>query len=110
MNMTKEDEKAYNDAMTCWICDRGGFNQKDKKYMKVRDHCHISGRYRGAAHAKCNLQLSIKPEKVTILVVFHNLRGFDGHLIMGAAGRMGYEDSKISCIPNNMEKYMSFSF
>jgi hypothetical protein len=74
----------------------------------VRDHDHITGKYRGAAHNSCNLQLRIIPYKVKIPVVFHNLRGFDGHLIM-AGIKNAAKDKKITCIPNNMEKYMTFS-
>ena len=59
-----------------------------------------------AAHNSCNLKLRIYPDKVKVPVVFHNLRGYDSHLIMQALG--GCEE-KINCIPNNMEKYMTFS-
>jgi hypothetical protein len=95
---------------------------------KVRDHCHITGRYRGAAHNSCNLNLRITPYKTKVPVVFHNLRGYDGHLIMQALGGVEPElrrvrtmnkngvlgdywvpNNQISCIPNNMEKYLTFS-
>jgi len=69
-------------------------------------HCHITGKYRGAAHKACNLKLRIKPEKAPIPVVFHNLKGYDGHLLMQAMVRV---QGEISCIPNNTEKYVSFS-
>ncbi|CAB4007321.1 Retrovirus-related Pol poly from transposon [Paramuricea clavata] len=71
---------------------------------KVRDHCHFTSKYRGAAHNKCNLnhRLSWK-----IPVVFHNLRGYDSHLRMQKIGNFGLE---VNVIPNNMEKYISFSF
>ena len=72
----------------------------------VRDHCHITGKYRGAAHNECNLRLRINPKTMTIPVVFHNLRGYDSHLIMQAISQT---DGKITCIPNNTEKYISFS-
>jgi len=78
--------------------------------LKVRDHCHMSGKYRGAAHSDCNLKLKInskEPWKNKIPVIFHNLRGFDGHLIMQALGKS--KAVNLSCIPNNMEKYMSFT-
>ena len=46
---------------------------------KVRDHCQITGKYRGAAHWSCNV--SLKSSK-KILAIFHNLRGYDSHLII----------------------------
>jgi len=77
---------------------------------RVRDHCHITGKYRGAAHNACNLKLRIYPDKSKVPVVLHNLRGYDGHLIVSALGvSEAVENQKISCIPNNMEKYMTFS-
>ena len=51
--MTTEDKKNYQDSQDCWIC-----NEKLDE-TKVRDHCHITGKYRGAAHDQCNLKLTI---------------------------------------------------
>ena len=59
MIFTEEDEKRYNTCMTCHICGKGGFNEGDKNKMKVRDHCHLTGKFRGAAHSKCNLGYQI---------------------------------------------------
>ena len=75
----------------------------------MRDHCPITEKYRGAAHNACNLKLRIYPSKTKVPVVFHNLRGYDGHLILSALGKSeATEGQKISCIPNNIEKYMAF--
>ena len=49
MVFTEEDEKQFNKASDCWICGEKLGNDR------VRDHCHYTGRYRGAAHNKCNL-------------------------------------------------------
>ena len=54
----------------------------------VRDHCHITGKYRGPAHNECNLQLRLSPKTMTIPVVFHNLRGYDSHLLMQAISKV----------------------
>jgi len=70
---------------------------------KVRDHCHYSGEFRGAAHNQCNL-LFRKPEHVP--VIFHNLAGYDSHLLIKRLGKM---QEKIDCVPNNEKKYISFS-
>jgi len=81
----------------------------DLDIVRVRDHCPITEKYRGAAHNACNLKLRIYPSKAKVPVVFHNLRGDDGHLIMSALGiSESTDDQNISCIPNNMEKYMTF--
>ena len=86
----------------------------EEKSKKVRDHCHITGKYRGAAHKKCNLNFQITNK---IPVIFHNLRGYDSHFIMQeisaiikVKGKDGKEEEKemnINVIPNNMEKYMA---
>ena len=97
MIMTKQDEIDYDKATHCHICD------EPLNSDRVRDHCHISGKFRGAAHNQCNRDYRYPK---TIPVVFHNLRGYDSHLIMQHLG--GFDD-RITCIANNMEKYISFS-
>ena len=73
------------------------------------DHDHITGNYRGIAHNTCNLKMTVS-RKTKIPVVFHNLRGYDSHLIISALGTSDYNHLKDpTCIPNNMEKYMSFT-
>ena len=74
--------------------------------VTVRDHCHITGKYRGAAHKACNLKLQLNQKTTPIPVVFHNLCGYDSHLLMQVISKV---DVNISCIPNNTEKYISFS-
>ena len=69
----------------------------------MRDHCHFTGKYRGAAHNKCNLQF--KKPKFTP-VIFHNLSGYDAHLFVK---NLGKSEGNIKCIPKNEEKYISFS-
>ena len=100
IRMTQEDKQAHEDATNCHVC------AKPLEGDSVRDHCHITGKYRGAAHNACNLKLRLNPKTTTILVVFHNLRGYDSHLLMQAISKV---EGRISCIPNNMEKYISFS-
>ena len=115
LNMTKENEEEFQKADECHICNKKYTNQD----IRVRDHCHITGKYRGSAHQECNLQLRLNPDKIKIPVIFHNLRGYDSHFIMQEIGAIvkDYEytnkDGKkcqmnINAIPNNMEKYMAF--
>ncbi|KAK3784623.1 hypothetical protein RRG08_003431 [Elysia crispata] len=100
MIMTSEDWESHKTASRCHVCD--GLLEGDS----VKDHCHITGKYRGAAHNACNLKLRLSPKTTTIPVVFHNLRGYDSHLLMQAISKV---EGRVSCIPNNTEKYISFS-
>ena len=113
--MTEVDEQNFKTMDGCHIC---GEKYTDKD-VRVRDHCHITGKFRGSAHQECNLKLRIKPENLKIPVIFHNLRGYDSHFIMQRIGEIankhGYtnkkrekQDLNINAIPNNMEKYMAF--
>ena len=113
--ITENDEQHFKTMDGCHIrCKK--YTDKD---LRVRDHCHITGKFRGSAHQECNLKLRIKPEEIKILVIFHNLRGYDSNFIMQQIGEIAnkyaYKDKKgkeqpltINAIPNNMEKYMAF--
>ena len=70
---------------------------------KVRDHFHITGKYRGAAHWSCNINLKLSKK---VPVIFHNLKGYDSHLMFKELSRFNY---KVSVIPNGLEKNMSFT-
>ena len=100
MIFTKEDEKHFNKASDCWIC--GEYLGNDR----VRDHCHFTGRYRGPAHNSCNLEYR-KPKSVSVF--FHNLSGYDSHLFIKKIGCSINEKENIKCIPNNEEKYITFT-
>ena len=98
---TREDEKQFNTSSDCWICGEEIKNTNDK----VRDHCHYTGRYRGAAHNSCNLKYS-KPKGVPVF--FHNFTGYDSHLFIKNLGSSNPKEN-IECIPNNEEKYITFT-
>ena len=113
--MAEVDEQCFKNMDVCHIC---GEKYTDKD-VSVRDHCHITGKFRGSAHQECNLKLRIKSENLKIPIIFHNLRGYDSHFIMQQIGEIankhGYtnkkgekQDININAIPNNMEKYMAF--
>ena len=59
--LTKEEKISYNDQQICYICKKE-FDKSDKKHHKVRDHCHYTGKYRGAAHNICNLRYRVTKE------------------------------------------------
>ena len=115
LRMTDDDELCFKLSNKCYICN----NKYTEKDIRVRDHCHITGKYRGSAHQECNLKLRVNPEEIKIPVIFHNLRGYDSHFIMQEIGAIvkkhTYKNNKgeekqmnINAIPNNMEKYMAF--
>ena len=101
LRLTRQEQLSFNKAEICHICAKELKN--DKGYDKVRDHCHFTGQYRGAAHNKCNL----KCRKPMILpVIFHNLQGYDAHLFIKQLARL---PGDLDCIPSTEEKYISFS-
>ena len=97
IKMTKKDEKNFKTAKNCYACKQKLGNDR------VRDHCHHTGKYRGAAHFECNLKMRV-PKFVPVL--FHNLEGYDSHLFVKS---LGLSEGKINCIPKTDEKYILFS-
>ena len=93
-----EEEEEFQSSNTCWICEKLIDNDDEK----VRDHCHVTGKFRGAAHWSCNINLQLTKK---VPVIFHNLRGYDSHLIFCELNKF---DVKIDVIPNRLEKYMAF--
>ena len=115
LKMTENDELRFKQMDECHICG----NRYTDKDVRVRDHCHITGKFRGSAHQEYNLRLRIKPKDIKIPVIFHNLRGYDSHFIMQQIGKIAKnhackdkkgeeQNQKINTIPNNMEQYMAF--
>ena len=100
----KKEQLEAKKQKNCLFC---GNSLLQKNFRDaVKDHCHITGRYRGAAHNECNLKLRINPKTYQIPVVFHNLRGYDAHHLMQAMSKL---EKEVKCIANNMEKYITFS-
>ena len=113
--MSEKNQLDFDSSKKCYICQK----QYTDEDIRVRDHCHITGEYRGSAHQDCNLKLRLSPSKIKIPVFFHNLTGYDSHFIMQQIGEIAKKHSyknkrgeecemDINCIPNNMEKYMAF--
>ena len=110
MIMSNSNKTAYEKSEKCYACEiqfgSERINEKTKKKEKIvkcRDHCHVTGKYRGAACDKCNLRMKV-PRFVPVL--FHNLEGYDSHLFVKS---LGLEEGDIKCIPKTDEKYISFS-
>ena len=117
--LTQREQFYFRSAKHCYICNK----EFTEKNYKVRDHCHRTGKYRGPAHLKCNLDYF---HNKYLPVVFHNLRGYDSHLIIKKAYEITKNlipdetieqddkdkdeyNNKITCIPSSYEKFISFS-
>ena len=94
--MTVEDEEMFKNSTVCHICNL------NLNGDAVRDHDHYTGLFRGAAHNQCNLLYRV-PEKIP--VIFHNLKGFDSHLIVNALDNDRFQ--QIDILPITMEKYLA---
>ena len=103
LSVSHDQEVAFQNATHCHICNKP-FTCDD---VKVRDHNHRLQYYnfRGAAHHACNLSLK---ETNQIPVVFHNLKNYDGHLIMQELGKH-MRGRRVRCIAQSIEKYITFS-
>ena len=101
--LTKEEKINYNDQQICYICKKE-FDKSDKKHHKVRDHCHYTGKCRGAAHNICNLRYKVPKE---IPVVFHNGSTCNYHFIIKELVKEF--EGNFDCLGENTEKYITFS-
>ena len=105
--LTFQQKTEFRQATHCSICNKK-FQPEDEK---VRDHCYFTGKYRGAAHVKCNLDYSFRYFKIPIF--FHNLKNYDAHLIIAKANELNIElnqNKRIDVIAQNSEKFITFSF
>ena len=98
MIITKDQEKEYRKATICHICDKGDF-----KNDKVKDHCHLTGNYRGPAHSKCNLNLK-HPQNIPVFC--HNSSNYDTHLFIKELAK---KYGKIDLLANTDEKYINYT-
>ena len=92
--MSEKEEHLFQQSNSCWICKKLVDNDEEK----IRDHCHVTAKVRGAAHWDCNIHFQLTKK---VPAIFHNLRGYDSHLIFNELDKY---DVKISVIPNGLEK------
>ena len=107
--LTNEKKESYEKQSICYICEKKICTDKNdekefKLYHKVRDHCHYTRKYRGAAHSICNLRYKIQKE---IPVVFHNGSTYNYHFIIKKLVKE-FKDN-FDCLGENTEKYFTFS-
>ena len=96
--MSEKEEHLFQESNSCWICGK----LIDHDDEKVRDLCHVTGKFGGAAYWGCNINFQLTKK---VPVIYHDLRGYDSHLIFSELNKF---DAKISVIPNGLEKYMAF--
>lgn len=98
--LTRYEWRDFRNATHCHVCE-GSFGPGE---LRVRDHCHITGRYRGPAHSRCNLNYK---NAFVIPVFFLNLSGYDAHFIIREiANRI---EGRAELLPLNKETYISFT-
>ena len=103
--LTKEEKDWHNNKKVCYICKRIFKTGDDnKKYHKVRGHCHYTGEYRGAAHRICNLRYNMPRE---ISAIGHNASAYDYHLVIKELAKEF--EGQFECLGENTEKYITFS-
>ena len=81
--MNQKDNEDFKDPIKCWICNNA-FVEGD---VKVRDHCHITGKYRGSAHRDCNINVKLN-QKNMYCIPQHN--SYDSYLIMQELGKINF--------------------
>ena len=91
-------KKQFQSSNTGCICEK----RIDNDDEKVRDHCHITGKFRGAGHWSCNINLQLANK---VPVIFQNWRGYDNHLVFCELSKC---DVKIDIMQSGLEKYMVF--
>lgn len=97
MIFTEQDAQVFRDAEICHLCK----NRFRENSQKVRDHCHQTGRFIGAAHNVCNMN---RKEKAVVKIFAHNFSGYDSHLIIENLSHPSV--TNVSVIPKSGEKFM----
>ena len=97
--VTKKDVVDFENSRKCWISDNVFMNGD----VKVTDHFHVTGKYRGPLHRDCDIKVELNQK---IHIVFRRLKNYDSHLIIEQLGKFNFT---INVITNGLEKYMSLN-
>ena len=103
IELTQDEQYKHDTEKKCFICEKPFFKDAKNNYIKVRDHCHYTGKYRGAAHKICNLMYNTPRE---IPVVLHNDSSYEYHFII--KGLAEEFEGNFECLGENKEKYITF--
>ena len=109
ISLNNEEKESYEKQKNYYICEKEFCTDKNnekefKLKKKVWDHCHYTGKFRGAAHSIYNLRYKT-PKETT--VVFHNGSTYDYHFIINQLAKEF--DVQLECLVENTEKYITFS-
>ena len=103
LQITPQEEESFKLAEECWLCEQP-FTEYEQP---VRDHDHLTGRCRGAAHNICNLNCKQKSSSF-VPIFFHNFSGYDCHLIFEELLTEAYNQNyNPTIIPKSLENYVS---
>ena len=118
-DLTPEQIRDYRNAKSCYNCGvEFSSDQDDENCAKNRDHNHLDGQYIGPACSRCNLLRRYKqatrpkknkPATYEIPIFFHNLRGYDSHLLLEHFPPLTNQD-RVNCIATNFEQFFTFSY
>ena len=97
--MTTKDVEQFENSTKCQICN----NYYADGDIKVRDHCHITGKQRSSAHSNCDIKVKLNHK---IPIVFHNFKNYDSLIIMQTLDKF---DLEMNVTPNALKKYVSFN-
>ena len=101
LEITPQEEESFQLAEECWLCE----NPLDD--TKVRDHDHLTGKYRGAAHNICNINCKQRSSSF-VPIFFHNFSGYDCHLIFEELLTEAYNQNyNPTIVPKSLENYVS---
>ena len=101
--MTDDDEEEYRNDNVCRFCE------KNIESDKVRDHCHLTGKYRGPSHRKCNFNVTQKQSNF-IPFIFHNFSNYDCHMFFKKLVDKKNDKVKFDIIPKTNEEYISVTY
>ena len=103
INMSKENEEVFKNINICRFCE------KEILSDKVRDHCHLTGKYRGPAHNTCNINVKQKDSNF-IPFAFHNFTKYDCHMFCKKLVDLKKHKVKFKIIPKTNEEYIAVKY
>ena len=101
--MTQEDEENFENNNICRFCE------KEILSNKVRDHCHLIGKYRGPNHNTCSINVR-QADSIFIPFAFHNFSNYDCHMFFKRLVDLKTDKVKFKIIPKTNEEYISVNY
>ena len=101
--MTEDDDDDFKNENVCPFCG------KVIKYDILRDHCHLTGKYRGPTHSKCNMNVA-QDKSNTIPFIFHNFSNYDCHMFLKKLVDKTNDKVKFDIIPKTNDEYISVTY